>query len=71
MQTFLDQLMPIFIIAFGVFLLFFVLMALGLLQKKPLKGSCGGVANLMGDDKCQFCGGDVNKCQTSNDRATL
>lgn len=55
--------MEIFL-ALVVFLLFFAAMSLGLiLRKKPLQGSCGGVAALMGDKECQFCGGDPSQCQ--------
>ncbi len=62
-----SQLLPIFIITFVVFLLFFLLMGIGyLIKKQPLKGSCGGVANLMGDEYCQFCGNDPNKCENQN-----
>lgn len=57
--------LPIFMITFGVFALFFVLMGIGyLVKKQPLKGSCGGVATLMGDEYCQFCGNDPNKCDS-------
>lgn len=57
--------LPIFFVTFGVFVLFFLFMGVGyLVQKKPLKGSCGGVATLMGDEYCQFCGNDPNKCET-------
>lgn len=60
--------LPIFLITFGVFVVFFLAMGIGyLIQKKPLKGSCGGVAAMMGDEQCQFCGGDVNKCQEISD----
>ncbi len=61
----------IFLIAFGAFVLFFVFMSLGLLIKKqPLKGSCGGVASLMGNDDCEICGGDPNKCESVKDQPT-
>ncbi len=61
----MQQFLPIFMITFGVFVLFFVFMAIGyIVQKKPLKGSCGGVATLMGDEFCQFCGNDPNKCES-------
>ncbi len=44
-------------------------MAIGLIvQQKPLKGSCGGVAKLMGNEDCEICGGDPNKCDEENDR---
>lgn len=52
------------ILAIAAFLIFFVSMAVGLLLKgQPLKGSCGGVATLMGNDECQICGGNPNKCE--------
>ena len=60
-----SQLLPIFAVTFSVFLLFFIFMGLGyMVKKQPLKGSCGGVANLMGDEKCSFCGDDPNKCDS-------
>lgn len=63
----LSQLMPILIITFSVFVLFFLFMGVGyIFKKQPLKGSCGGVANLMGDEYCQFCGNDPNKCESLN-----
>lgn len=56
------------LLAFALFVLFFLCMALGvMLKNKPLKGSCGGVAALMGNDNCEFCGGDPNKCDAVND----
>ncbi len=43
----------------------FLLMGIGyMFKKQPLKGSCGGVANLMGDERCSFCGDDPNKCDS-------
>lgn len=63
----LAQFLPIFLITLSVFILFFVLMGIGyLVKKQPLKGSCGGVATLMGDEYCQFCGNDPNKCAEIN-----
>ena len=61
---------PYFLVTFGVFVLFFVFMGVGyLLKKQPLKGSCGGVATLMGDEFCQFCGNDPNKCDGQLDES--
>ncbi|WP_434353072.1 (Na+)-NQR maturation NqrM [Psychrobacter sp. HD31] len=61
----LSQLLPIFAITFTVFVLFFLFMGVGyMVKKEPLKGSCGGVATLMGDEYCQFCGNDPNKCDS-------
>lgn len=49
------------------FLVFFACMTVGLLFKgRPLKGSCGGVATLMGNDECEICGGDPNACEKEN-----
>ena len=59
----LAQLLPILGITFAVFVLFFLMMGIGyMVKKEPLRGSCGRVANLMGDETCQFCGDDPNKC---------
>lgn len=64
----LSAFLPIFFVTLGVFVLFFLFMGVGyLVQRKPLKGSCGGVATLMGDEYCQFCGNDPNKCETLTD----
>lgn len=46
------------------FLLFFAAMALGVMLKgKPLAGSCGGAATLMGEKSCNFCGRDASTCE--------
>ncbi|WP_201587272.1 (Na+)-NQR maturation NqrM [Psychrobacter jeotgali] len=61
----LSQLLPMLAITFTVFVLFFLLMGIGyMFKKQPLKGSCGGVAKLMGDEYCSFCGDDPNKCES-------
>ena len=62
----LSQLLPMLAITFTVFVLFFVFMGIGyMVKKKPLRGSCGGVAKLMGDEQCSFCGDDPNKCENA------
>lgn len=54
--------------AIAAFFIFFISMALGLMLKgQPLKGSCGGVAKLMGNDDCEICGGNPNKCDEYNE----
>lgn len=64
----LEAFLPIFFVTFGVFVLFFLFMGIGyIVKKQPLKGSCGGVATLMGDEFCQFCGNDPNKCDSLTD----
>jgi len=42
-----------------------------MVKKEPLRGSCGRVANLMGDETCQFCGDDPNKCDKINEDTKL
>ncbi|UNU74221.1 (Na+)-NQR maturation NqrM [Moraxella nasovis] len=65
MNTMIQQFLPMFFVTLVVFALFFLFMGIGyLVKKKPLKGSCGGVATLMGDEYCQFCGNDPNKCES-------
>lgn len=61
----LSQLLPMLAITFTVFVLFFIFMGIGyMFKKQPLRGSCGGVAKLMGEEKCSYCGDDPNKCDT-------
>ena len=52
------------VLAMVLFLAFFAAMAVGVLLKgKPLQGSCGGVAALMGEKSCNFCGRDASTCE--------
>lgn len=47
------------------FIVLISIMAIGvLLGRKPITGSCGGVAAALGDDDytCEICGDDPNKC---------
>lgn len=61
----ISQLLPMLAITFTIFVLFFLFMSIGyMFKKQPLRGSCGGVAKLMGDENCSFCGDDPNKCET-------
>ncbi|WP_201529318.1 (Na+)-NQR maturation NqrM [Psychrobacter frigidicola] len=61
----LSQLLPMLAITFTVFVLFFIFMGIGyMFKKQPLRGSCGGVAKLMGNEKCSYCGDDPNKCDS-------
>ena len=50
-------------------LIFLVLMAViavmsvgALFGKKPITGSCGGLANLEPGRECELCGGNPSKC---------
>ncbi len=61
----MSQLLPMLAITFTIFVLFFLFMSIGyMFKKQPLRGSCGGVAKLMGDENCSFCGDDPNKCES-------
>ena len=52
------------LLALVLFLAFFGALALGLiLRGKPLQGSCGGAATLMGEKQCGVCGRDPNTCE--------
>lgn len=54
--------------AIVVFALLFAGMAVGVIfSNKPIKGSCGGMANLGIAGDCEICGGDMNKCDESDD----
>ena len=47
------------------FIILIAVMAVGVLMgKKPISGSCGGVAAALGekDYTCEICGDDPNKC---------
>ncbi|MCQ4347888.1 (Na+)-NQR maturation NqrM [Pseudomonas stutzeri] len=52
-----------------VFMLLVVLaMAVGVIMgRKPIAGSCGGIANLgIEKDECPICGGNTQKCEEAN-----
>ena len=56
--------MTVWIITFGIMGLFFVFMSIGLLMGgKPIKSSCGGLANVNGLETCELCGGSPQKCE--------
>lgn len=56
------------LLAFAVMLLVVFGMAIGVIMgRKPIAGSCGGIANLgIEKDECPICGGDTNKCEEVN-----
>tara|TARA_B100000287_G_C20510600_1_gene732848 strand:- start:431 stop:604 length:174 start_codon:yes stop_codon:yes gene_type:complete len=46
-----------FVLSFLVISIAFICLALGLIIKnKPIKGSCGGMANLQDGSACEICG---------------
>lgn len=55
------------LIAFIVMLLVVAGMAVGVMAgRKPIAGSCGGIANLGLDKVCGICGNDFTKCENQN-----
>lgn len=56
------------LLAFALMLLVVFGMAIGVIMgRKPIAGSCGGIANLgIEKDDCPICGGDSNKCEEAN-----
>jgi uncharacterized protein len=53
----------IWLVTFVVMLLAVLGLALGVIfGRKPLAGSCGGIANLGIDKQCSLCGGNPQKC---------
>ncbi len=59
---------------FATFLVVFVVMALVVLGlavgvlagRKPIAGSCGGIASLGIEKECSICGGVREKCEEAN-----
>lgn len=53
-----------FILALIILLLVVVAMSVGVIfAKKPIKGSCGGMAALGMETECDVCGGNKDKCE--------
>lgn len=53
-----------FLLALLIVVLLVAAMSIGvLLGRKPLSGSCGGMAALGMDLNCDICGGDASKCE--------
>lgn len=62
--------MTTLLIVFSVMVLFIVLMSVGVLMgKKPISGSCGGMAAVGMKGACDVCGGDLEKCDSVKDSA--
>ncbi|MFI8479255.1 (Na+)-NQR maturation NqrM [Pseudomonas sp. NPDC078700] len=56
-----------FVIVFMVMLLVVSMMAVGVIMgRKPIAGSCGGIANLGIEKECSICGGSREKCEEVN-----
>lgn len=57
----------LFIVVFAVMLLVVLGMSAGVLAgRKPIAGSCGGIANLGIEKECSICGGVREKCDEVN-----
>jgi hypothetical protein len=61
--------MSTMILTLVVLLAVVVAMSVGvLLGRKPITGSCGGLANVGIEGKCSICGDDPQKCDEEQDR---
>ena len=51
------------VLIFLVLMAVIAVMSVGVLfGKKPITGSCGGLANLEPGRECELCGGNLSKC---------
>lgn len=58
--------MTTFLIAFLFFAIVIAGMAVGVIfSNKPIKGSCGGLGNIGLTGDCEICGGNLDKCEES------
>ncbi len=56
-----------FLVVFLAMLLVVGMMAIGVIMgRKPIAGSCGGIANLGIEKECSICGGSREKCEEVN-----
>lgn len=61
-----------FLVVFAVMLLVVLGMASGVLAgRKPIAGSCGGIAALGIEKNCSICGGERQKCEEANANGTV
>lgn len=62
--------MTTLILAFILMLLVVAGMAIGVMMgRKPIAGSCGGIANLGLEKVCGVCGNDFSKCESRQNQA--
>lgn len=55
------------LLVFGLMLLVVLGMAVGVIfGRKPIAGSCGGIAALGIEKECSICGGNRQKCEEAN-----
>ena len=56
-----------FLLAFLLMLLVVAGMAVGVMAgRKPLKGSCGGLAAVGIEGRCEICGDDPSRCEKTD-----
>ncbi|HKI73224.1 MAG TPA: (Na+)-NQR maturation NqrM, partial [Pseudomonadales bacterium] len=56
-----------FLFTFVIFLAVVTIMSVGVMRgRKPISGSCGGLANLGVGGACEICGGDPAKCENES-----
>ena len=59
------------LITFVILLTIVGAMSVGVLMgRKPISGSCGGLANVGVGGPCEICGGDMSKCDAESDMTT-
>jgi hypothetical protein len=57
----------IWLVVFFTMLVVVLAMAVGVIfGRKPIAGSCGGIANLGIEKECSICGGNRQKCEEVN-----
>jgi len=55
------------LLTFVILLMIIAAMSVGVLMgRKPISGSCGGLANAGVGGPCEICGGDLNKCDAED-----
>ena len=60
------------LVVFAVMLLVVLGMASGVMAgRKPIAGSCGGIAALGIEKNCSICGGERLKCEEANANGTV
>ncbi|EAR08421.1 (Na+)-NQR maturation NqrM [Reinekea blandensis] len=60
--------MSTFLVVFAFMLVVVAIMAVGVaFGRKPISGSCGGMAAIGMESECDVCGGDKSKCDKESD----
>ncbi|MEM1402391.1 MAG: (Na+)-NQR maturation NqrM [Pseudomonadota bacterium] len=62
----------VFILAFVIMAIIMAGMAIGVMSgREPLKGSCGGLAAVGIEGKCEICGDDPSRCEEQSAKAAI